>query len=124
MYHDKKDSELLLITVCFGVAYPFENGEVNNGCCEPFAAPIYRTFWLGDMESGDCHVQQIKIFKSIESDVSILESEINSWLGDSGAKVINVFCNIAPQTVKSDSSATGSRAFIPSDVFMVVVYEK
>ena len=69
-------------------------------------------------------MQQIKIFKSIETDVSSLESEINSWLKESGVKVINIFGNIAPQTVNSDSSASSSRAFSPSDVFMVVVYEK
>ena len=69
-------------------------------------------------------MQQIRIFKSIETDISNLESEINSWLQESGVKVINIFGNIAPQTVNSDSSATGSRAFSPSDVFMVVVYEK
>ena len=70
-------------------------------------------------------MQQIKIFKSIETEVSSLESEINSWLQESGAKVINIFGNIAPQTVNSDSSGTGgSRVFSPSDVFTVVVYEK
>ncbi len=69
-------------------------------------------------------MQQIRIFKSIESDISSLESEINAWLQESGVKVINTFGNIAPQTVNSDSSATSSRAFSPSDVFMVVVYEK
>ena len=69
-------------------------------------------------------MQQIKIFKSIETDVSNLESEINSWLQESGVKVINIFGNIAPQTVNSESTATGSRAFSPSDVIMVVVYEK
>lgn len=69
-------------------------------------------------------MQQIKIFKSIETEVSSLESEINSRLQESGVKVINIFGNIAPQTVNSESTATGSRAFSPSDVFMVVVYEK
>ncbi len=69
-------------------------------------------------------MQQIRIFKSIESDISSLESEINAWLQESGVKVINTFGNIAPQTVNSDSSASSSRAFSPSDVFMVVVYEK
>ena len=69
-------------------------------------------------------MQQIKIFKSIESDVSILESEINSWLKESGVKVVNVFGNIAPQTVNNNTSVKVSGAFSPSDVLMVVVYEK
>jgi hypothetical protein len=69
-------------------------------------------------------VQQIRIFKSIETDVSILESEINGWLQESGVNVINIFGNISPQTVTSGSSAIDRRAFSPSDVLMVVVYEK
>ncbi len=67
-------------------------------------------------------MQQIRIFKSIESEVSEMEREVNGWLQESGVKVINIFGNIAPQTVMSDASSTG-RAFSPSDVFMVVLYE-
>lgn len=68
-------------------------------------------------------MQQIRLFKSIETDVSDLEREINSWLQESGVKVINIFGNIAPQTVTSDSGGTSGRSFSPSDLFMVVVYE-
>jgi hypothetical protein len=68
-------------------------------------------------------VQQIRIFKSIESEVGELEREINGWLQESGVKVINVFGNIAPQTILSDTAASSGRAFSPSDIFMVVLYE-
>ena len=67
-------------------------------------------------------MQQIRIFKSIESEVSDLEREVNGWLQESDIKVINIFGNIAPQTVMNDVSSTG-RAFSPSDVFMVILYE-
>jgi len=68
-------------------------------------------------------VQQIRIFKSIESDIGELEREINGWLQESGVTVINVFGNIAPQTVNAEGAGATGRAFSPSDVFMVVVYE-
>ena len=68
-------------------------------------------------------MQQVKLFKSIESDVHILEDEINAWLRDSGARVVHMFGNISPQTVTSDASK-GTRAFAPSDIFMAVVYEQ
>ncbi len=68
-------------------------------------------------------MQQIKIFKSIESDVSDLERDINAWLKDSGARVVNVFGNIAPQTIGDPEKARGSRGFSPSDVLIVLLYE-
>lgn len=67
-------------------------------------------------------MQQIRIFKSIESEVGEMEREVNGWLQESGVKVLNIFGNIAPQTVMNDATSTG-RAFSPSDIFLVVVYE-
>ncbi len=68
-------------------------------------------------------MQQIKIFKSIESDVSDLERDINAWLKESGARVVNVIGNIAPQTISDPEKAKGSRGFSPSDVLIAVLYE-
>ena len=68
-------------------------------------------------------MQQIKIFKSIESDASCLEREINAWLKESGARVVNVFGNIAPQTIGDPEKAKGNRAFSPSDILIVLLYE-
>ena len=76
----------------------------------------------GDPTPGDPFVQQIRIFKSIESEVGELEREINGWLQESGVKVLNIFGNIAPQTVMNDATSTG-RAFSPSDIFLVVIFE-
>ena len=68
-------------------------------------------------------MQQIRIFKSIESDIGELEREINGWLQESGVTVINVFGNIAPQTVNAEGAGATGRAFSPSDILMVVLYE-
>ncbi len=68
-------------------------------------------------------MQQIKIFKSIESDVSDLERQINAWLKESGARIVNVFGNIAPQTITDPEKAKGTRGFSPSDVLIVLLYE-
>ena len=43
-------------------------------------------------------MQQIKIFKGIENDLSALEAEVNAWLVESDVDVINIFGNIAPQS--------------------------
>jgi len=70
-------------------------------------------------------VQQIKFFKATEADLSTLEAEMNEWLRESDATVVQIFGNIAPQTVAPDESSRGltKSAFAPSDVLMAVVYE-
>ena len=70
-------------------------------------------------------MQQIRFFKATETDLVSLQDEMNAWLRDSGAKVVQVFGNIAPQTVTGDDAGTGltKSAFAPSDVLVAVVYE-
>jgi hypothetical protein len=70
-------------------------------------------------------VHQIKLFADLESNLAALEARVNDWLRTSGAKVVNIFGNIAPQTVtvESKTTALAERKFSSSDVFLVVVYE-
>ena len=68
-------------------------------------------------------MHQVKLFKGVESELGHLESEINAWLGESGARVVNMFGNIAPQTMKPEGSAGASaRMHPPSDLFVAVLY--
>ncbi len=68
-------------------------------------------------------MQQVKIFKSIESELDQLETEMNRWLvrlHKKGGKVVNIFGNIAAQA----SSGSGfSSSFSASDVLVIVMYE-
>ncbi len=69
-------------------------------------------------------MQQVKLFKSVENQVDALERDINDWLSRSGAKVISVTGNIAPQSVKLESAnGLGKSSFAPSDVLVIVLYE-
>jgi len=70
-------------------------------------------------------MQQVKIFKGIESQTQSLENEVNVWLRKSRVKVISVTGNIAPQSRKADpqSGALGGGGFVPSDVILIVLYE-
>ena len=65
-------------------------------------------------------MQQVRIFKSIESEITVMEEEINAWIADSGVKVIQVTGNIAPQT----EAAPGMGSFSSSDVLITVLYDK
>ena len=77
---------------------------------------------------------QIKLFVGREDHTADLESEVNTWLAESGAKVISITGNIAAQSVlpnkdtggTSNLAATGThgRRFAPSDILVLIQYEK
>ena len=70
-------------------------------------------------------MQQIKLFKSVEAEVSQLEEDINRWMREvqkTGGRIVQVAGNIAPQTVSSEGPSSLGR-FSPSDLFVMVVYE-
>lgn len=63
-------------------------------------------------------MRQVKVFKGVETELWNLEEEINKWVEDSGATIVQITGNIAPQT--PSSNATG---FSSSDVLVLVLYE-
>ena len=79
-------------------------------------------------------MQQIKLFVGREDHTADLEAEVNNWIAESGATVLSMTGNIAPQSVLptkqggagSNLSATGThtRRFAPSDILVIVTYEK
>lgn len=70
-------------------------------------------------------MQQVKIFKSLESDISSLESDVNAWIRQSNARIVAITGNIAPQSQPASDKAGGltKSAFPPSDVVLIVLYE-
>ena len=70
-------------------------------------------------------MQQVKIFKGIETDITMLEEEVNSWIRQTGVRVAGMTGNIAPQSGGRQSSAgsLGKSAFAPSDIVLIVMYE-
>ena len=69
-------------------------------------------------------MQQVKIFRAIESDIPTLESDINAWLKESNARVVQMSGNIAPQTVSHPQRENRiGEGHTPSDVLVVIVYE-
>ena len=65
-------------------------------------------------------MQQIKIFKSIESELGSLEAEINDWISEESVRIVEIFGNIAPQS----PSTPGMGSFSSSDVLVVILYER
>jgi hypothetical protein len=65
-------------------------------------------------------MRKIKIFKSVENDLTALENEINDWITTHGIDVVAITGNIAPQTMLSGQSGS---MFASSDVLLIVTYE-
>lgn len=65
-------------------------------------------------------MQQVKIFKSIESELDALEQEINSWVKEQGVKILSLTGNISPQSITGGGMTS---TFSASDVLVIIVYE-
>lgn len=64
-------------------------------------------------------MQQVKIFECRENEIADMETEINQWLQESGATILSITGNIAPQSTTSHPKARPA----PSDVLLIVLYE-
>ncbi len=70
-------------------------------------------------------MQQVKIFKSVEIEIGELEAQVNAWIQETGAKIISISGNIAPQSGSRDTKAIGlgGSQFVSSDILLVILYE-
>ena len=72
-------------------------------------------------------MQQVKIFSGLEGATEEMSSEINTWIRESGAKIVQITGNIAPQS-NATAGSTGTlgvgSARAPSDVMIFVLYEE
>ncbi len=70
-------------------------------------------------------MHQVKIFKGLESNLSALEKEVNDWLASSGARVQQIFGNLAAQSgQRTEDNSLKAYPYLASDVLIVVVYDK
>lgn len=70
-------------------------------------------------------MHQIKIFRGSENQLPQLEAQVNDWLAASKVKVLNIFGNLAPQSVAPDAKDILTEgAFAASDAMLIVHYEK
>lgn len=65
-------------------------------------------------------MQQVKIFKSADSGLEDMESEINRWIRKSGARVLSITGNLSSQPGGGQGAL---ESFAASDVLVIVLYE-
>jgi hypothetical protein len=63
-------------------------------------------------------MRKIKIFKSVENELEVLEKDVNDWLAQTGYRLISLTGNIASQGGGGSTTNFGS-----SDILIIVVYE-
>ncbi|MEO9590264.1 hypothetical protein, partial [Rhodopirellula bahusiensis] len=65
-------------------------------------------------------VQQVKLFKGVDSELPELERQINRWIRKSGARVLSINGNLAP----APAAGTGPmNSFAAGDVLIIVHVE-
>ena len=63
-------------------------------------------------------MQQVKIFKSVDTELGDMESQMNQWIVDSKVTILSIHGNISPQAGKHGIQGSFSAA----DVFVIVLY--
>ena len=70
-------------------------------------------------------MQQIKIFKGLESNLPALEQEVNEWLAANSVRLVQIIGNLAAQSGnRNEGNSLAAYPYVASDVLLVVVYEK
>ncbi len=65
-------------------------------------------------------MQQVKIFKGVDSEIPEVEQQMNRWMRKSGARVISITGNISAQT---PTNSSGMNSFSASDILVIVLYD-
>ena len=65
-------------------------------------------------------MQQVKIFKSVDTEITDMERQINRWMRKSGARVLSITGNLASQ---SGGGGGPLNSFAASDILVIVLYE-
>lgn len=66
-------------------------------------------------------MQQVKIFKNVDTELAEMEREINRWMRKSGARVLSITGNITSQP--NGAGSGGMNSFAAGDVMVIVLYE-
>ena len=65
-------------------------------------------------------MQQIKIFKSVDTEIPEMERTINRWMRKSGARVLSITGNLSSQPPPPSGAM---HSFAASDILIIVHYE-
>ena len=65
-------------------------------------------------------MQQVKLFKSVDTELPEMERQINRWMRKSGARILSIDSNMTAQDGTKDGPLN---SFAAGDVLVIVLYE-
>ena len=65
-------------------------------------------------------MQQVKIFKTVDTELPDMEKQINRWMRKSGARILSIDSNMTAQGGTKDGPLN---SFAAGDVLLIVLYE-
>lgn len=65
-------------------------------------------------------MQQVKIFKSVDTEIPELERQINRWMRKSGARVLSITGNLDSNAQQGSGPLN---SFAAGHILMIVLYE-
>ncbi len=69
-------------------------------------------------------MHQVKFFKGVESNIGLLEKEMNTWLAENHVRVIQIFGNLAaPSGDRTEQNSLAAYPYVAADLLMVVLYD-
>lgn len=66
-------------------------------------------------------IQQVKIFKSVDTEITEMERQINRWIRKNGVTVISMTGNLAGAPAAASGGPMSS--FAAGDILIVLMYE-
>ncbi len=65
-------------------------------------------------------MQQVKIFKSVDTEIPEMERQINRWMRKSGARVLSINGNLSTQPPPGGGAMN---SFAAGHILLIVLYE-
>lgn len=68
---------------------------------------------------GDVHMQQVKIFKGVDTEIPDLEKQINRFIRKTGVRILSITGNLA----SAPSTGGPMNSFAAGDILVIVMFE-
>ncbi len=65
-------------------------------------------------------MQQVKIFKSVDTEIADMEKQMNRWIRKTGVRILSITGNLTSQNAPASGAMN---SFAAGDVMVIILYE-
>ncbi|TWU01238.1 hypothetical protein [Stieleria varia] len=65
-------------------------------------------------------MQQVKIFKSVDTEIPEMEKQMNRWIRKTGVRILSITGNLTSQNAPTGGAMN---SFAAGDVMVIILYE-